>query len=163
MASGAAVHSQYAENIQRNTEVVLVPLVCSKGPEDAELSSQAWARKDTAVQQRLAVLVMRTQANPQHTAHGCPQGGESDPTGPSTVNREGLVEKTRGEEKGCANQAAGQTDKRGSDDMVSGQAPAWGNTSSRQTFLPRGPVLPRSPGAPAVPPLPWSTRRGESQ
>lgn len=34
---------------------------------------------------------------------------------------------------------------------------------SRQTFLPRGPVLPRSPGAPAVPPLPWSRRWGERQ
>lgn len=32
--------------------------------------------------------------------------------------------------------------------------------SSRQTFLPSGPVLPRSPGTPAVPPLPCKARRG---
>lgn len=160
---GCCAQRQYLENIQCNTEVVLVPLVCSKGPGDAELSSQACARKDRAVQQRLAVLVMRTQVDPLHTAHGCPQGRDSDPTGAATVNRGGLVEKTRGEEKGYASQAAGQTDKRGSGDMVSGQAQAWGNTSSRQTFLPRGPVLPRSPGTPEVPPLPWSMRRGESQ
>lgn len=57
---------------------------------------------------------------------------------------------------------AGETGRRQVAASSSAQAsiPKQELLSSRQTFLPSGPVLPRSPGTPAVPPLPCKARRG---
>lgn len=103
----------------------------------------------------------------QSTAH--PRGGDGDPAGPAAVSRGGRAEEARGEEKDVhTKQPDRLTDEGAGTGCRVGVGGGPGLQKhvlplSKQTFLPRGPVLPRSPGAPAVPPLPWSRRRGERQ
>lgn len=67
---------------------------------------------------------MRIHTNPQLTAHAHPRSGDSDPPAqPLSAGVAGGRNQREGE--GCAHQAAGQTDRRGSRDGVFGGGAAW--------------------------------------
>ena len=156
----------HLENTWRVRRQSLGLPMCPRLPEP---SSQVRTRKRCSRPVVAGVLGMRIHTNPLRTVHAHPQDGDSDPAGPAAVSRGGWAEETRGEKDVHTKQLDRLTDEgAGTGCLGSGSGGGPGLQKhalplSKQTFLPRGPVLPRSPGAPAVPPLPWSRRRGERQ